>query len=206
MLHICNSPVNHRPCWTATPEVTTTNCRFLTDSTPTPCPFSLHVLYPAHLLIPDIVSNDEHEGTGISLRKWFLFLLDIYPSVWLLEPMPLLFSIFRRTITLLPTRATLTHNAAPHTLVLWWSLSSHYNSCEGNLKILICILQEISNAKHAFRCMSSWRNVHSDPLSYLRASLPACLPSLHSLFPLLPLPPSLSFLGNQESCAGNACL
>lgn len=159
------------------------------------------------LHVPDIVNNDEHEGTGISLRQWFLFLLDIYPSVWLLEPMPLLFSIFRRTITLLPTMATLTHTAAPHTLVLWWSLSSHYNNCEGNLKILICILQKISNAKHAFRCMSSRRNVHSDPLSYLRASLPS-LPPLS--LPPTPLSLSLSVLvmhacnlSTQEAKAGD---
>lgn len=79
------------------------------------------------------------------------------------------------------------------TLALWWSLSSYYNRCEGNLKILICILQKISNAKHAFRCMSSLEECPFRSF-VLPSYLPAFLPSLPTFSsPLLLLSHSLSF-------------
>lgn len=117
----------------------------------------------------------------------FYLLLNAHPSVWLLEQMAHLVSIFKRTPILFLTMAILFYIAASvqrfsflQILALWCSLSSHYNRCEVNLKVLICICRLVVNAKHGFICASSLRTVYSDPLSFLLT--------------FSPYPPSLSLL------------
>lgn len=145
---------------------------------------------------------DEHEGQ-VSLwnNSFYFFWISIHQcGCW--EQKAHLFSVFRRTATLFPTMATLLtllpgksllSHMLSSTLALWWSLSSYYNRCEGNLKILICILQKISNAKHAFRCMSSLEECPFRSF-VLPSYLPSFLPSLTTFSsPLLLLSHSLSF-------------